>query len=376
MALINSKINDWILKKPTHIKDIFMMVYSPTSIDVISIDEKMLYRGVGYANKNDFIANEDDYGIALLNGLFKPRTRTELYFRPFDFIDGMETILDVVTHSKIDVTLFNNYGDRKLLKNMFPYLIGWDKTSDEMNYVVNCLYDNIYECISNNYYKWKNLYKSCVLEFNPLWNVDGTEETTRTLEQDGTIQNKKRGSDSIAHDETNQYKRTGTDATKHTGTNTNVKSGTETVDSFEETTQANSGNDVETLAKTTTESATFYDAERNTKANGLRIETSNDKTDTTTHNTTDTETIDLTDTTTHNTTDSETKDIDTLTSYNNDDTMTRDLLDTERILLKRYGNIGVTTTTKLLNEFREYVNFNLGKIIAHDIANSISEYIY
>jgi hypothetical protein len=51
-------------------------------------------------------------------------------------------------------------------------------------------------------------------------------------------------------------------------------------------------------------------------------------------------------------------------------------LDTERISKERHGNIGVTTTTKLLSEFREYVNFNIMDIVAKDIVNTITEGVY
>lgn len=375
MALFRNNISEWILKQPKKIRDIYFMVYSPTMYEYYSINDTMLIRSLGYADRTEFENNEDEYGIYLIDDIFKSRTRAEMpYFEPFKFVNG--NLLNNVMYSKLDAYLFSNYGNKPLNMSMFPFLIGWDNTFDELSYVSNMIKQHLYTCLNANYYKWKNLVKSCMLEFNPLWNVDGVEETTRTLEQDGTIQNQKRGNDAVAHDESNQYKKTGTITDKKTGTETNLKSGTESTDVTNETVEENSGTDTETLSKTTTESSTWYDTEKSTKVNGLKTTTSNENDSLTTHNVTDRLTHDVTDLTTNNTTDTDTKDIDITTTYNNNDTMTRDLLDTERIILERHGNIGVTTTTKLLTEFREYVNIRVINIIAKDIANYIGEVVY
>lgn len=376
MALINQKA--WIDKRPKQIKDIIYMMYdynhgTYTSMYYsVNLDGNTLANSLGYRSSVEFDNNEDEYGKSLKE-LFFNYLQTPIYFNPLPF---ETTYPNPRAYTQADMSLYTLYGERKLNNKMFPYLEKWDATPQDYQYMYNQIRFNVCNCIRQNYYKWKNLLKSCLLEFNPLWNVDGTEETTRTLEQDGTIQNQKRGNDAVAHDESNQYKKTGTITDKKTGTETNLKSGTESTDVTNETIQENSGTDTETLSKTTTESTTWYDTEKSAKVNGLKVTTSNDNDSLTTHNVTDRLTHDVTDLTTTNTTDTDTKDIDITTTYNNNDTMTRDLLDTERILLERHGNIGVTTTTKLLTEFREYVNINLLKIIVHDIANYIGEGVY
>ena len=364
-------------KCPKTIKDSYFMLFNyrdymplyAQTIYTYKINEDIIKKAMHFYSDEDY----DEYDSGLISSFFTEGHNQFHYFNPFPFSWGH---VNPVEYTQTDVSLITNYGQRKLLKSMFDDLIGWDATEGEFQYVRDCIIQNIINSINQHYYKWKNLYKSCVLEFNPLWNVDGNEETTRTLEQGGTIQNQKRGNDLVAHDESNQYKKTGTVTDKKTGTETNLKSGTESTDVTNETVEENSGTDTETLSKTTTESSTWYDTEKSTKVNGLKVTSSSKNDSLTTHNVTDKLTHDVTDLTTNNTTDTDTKDIDITTTYNNNDTMTRELLDTERIMLKRQGNIGVTTTTKLLTEFREYVNLNLGKVIAHDIANDISEGVY
>lgn len=59
-------------------------------------------------------------------------------------------------------------------------------------------------------------------------------------------------------------------------------------------------------------------------------------------------------------------------NYGSTNTETKNLLDSETITLERHGNIGVTTTTKLLTEYREYSTFDLWKYITHEIITQIT----
>lgn len=36
-------------------------------------------------------------------------------------------------------------------------------------------------CVRSNAYKWEKLYKTTLLEYNPIWNVDGTETETHDI---------------------------------------------------------------------------------------------------------------------------------------------------------------------------------------------------
>lgn len=377
MALINQKA--WIKKRPKQIKDIIYMMYQyngggyTSNYYSVNLNSNLLAHALGYQSVVEFDANEDVYGKSLKELFFSYLPYSVYHFNPLPFQVGYP---NPRVYTQADISLYTLFGERTINPNMFPYLETWDGTREDYEYIYNQIIGNVCACIRQNYYKWKNMLKSCLLEFNPLWNVDGTEETTRTLEQDGTVVNAKRGTDSSAHDETNRLVKTGSDTNKKSGNDIIAKTGTEDFDATNESTTQNSGTDVEILARTTTESTTFYDAERNTKNNGLKVATGESKDERSTYNLSDTTTYDSTNTLTHNTTDAETKDHDTINTYNTDDTMTRDLIDTEIILHERHGNIGVTTTTKLLTEFREYVSINLLKLIVHDIANYISLEVY
>ena len=346
----------------------------------------------------------------------------------------------------ITACLYDNYGERYLLHKYFEMYSSWDGSVNDYNWLYKLMDTDVKTCIKKNRYKWGNLMKSCMLEFNPLWNVDGEEITTRTLEQDGTITLRKRGTETDSEDVDATISRTGTDTDKKTGTETSAKTGTEANVTDEETVDSKTG--TETSAKTgaeqitydteekkdidgseatthkkaitneesvtTTESTEYFETKKNVETGsdddnvdtleyspdradtltktGTETTSFNNRQDQTTYNTTDTVTHDgeetttyntqeqtthnTTDTVTHNTQDTEERTVDRTTTHNTDDTTTRDLLDTERTTFERHGNIGVTTTTALLTEFREYVNFNIIDVIAHDIANAITESVY
>lgn len=125
------------------------------------------------------------------------------------------------------------YGERELM----PFIE--ERTNGVLMYVNQTLLANRY--------KYQHLYELYTAEYNPIWNVDGTETITKT------------GSETD----------TGTETTTRTGTDTNEASGTDT------------GQD----AVTTYDSATHKDTVKDTETYG--------RTDTLTHNTTDERTPDL-----------------------------------------------------------------------------------
>lgn len=330
-----------------------------------------------------------------------------------------------VNQCMLSQLMYDNFGERKIQDKYKKDISTWDASIDDYMSIVSNMKLAINAVYHNNIYKWCNLMKSCILEFNPLWNVDGTETTTRTLEQDGTETRTKTG--------TETDKTTGTETTARTGTETDKKTGsvddTMSDDYFDELdgsdaiaktgteTTTYNGSELDTLSgsdsttqsgtimhgtqKTTTESATFYDTEKvtdtyNTPTTTLYgksdTKTFNNRSDAITHNTTDTTTYgkkttssrtvnkdttyNVTDTLTHNTEDELTHNTTNQTTHNTTDALLRDLLDTERITKERQGNIGVTTTTKLLQEFRDYVNFNVMDVIVKDVVNAITEGVY
>lgn len=289
--------------------------------------------------------------------------------------------------------IYDNFKDRKILDKYIADFDIWEGTEDDYNYIHAIISHDVQNCIIKNRYKWGNLMKSTALDFNPLWNVDGVDEIVRTLERDGTESRAKTGTETDAKTGTETNSKTGTERDAKTGTETTTRTGTETTGYNGRELNTLSGSDSTTQTgtithgtqKTTTESNTFLDTEKvtdtfNTPTTTLYGKSDQksfmDRSDTLTLNTTDTLTHDTTDTITHGTTDTLTHaTTDTLT-HNTNDVLTLDTVDTERTRHERHGNIGVTTTTKLLEEFREYVNFSIMDIVAHDIVNTITEGVY
>ena len=330
----------------------------------------------------------------------------------------------------LTANLYNSYGERYLLSKYFEYYEKWDGDTSDFYWLINQLNADVKYCVQSNRYKWGNLMRSCLEEFDPLYNVDATEETTRTLEQDGTVSNqksgtetsKKTGTETSAKSGTETSARTGTEQTvtdeetadRKTGTETSAKTGAEQIsyDTEEKTdydgSEATTHQKAETTTEsvTTTESSTFFDTKKTQDVGAANdnvdtLEYSNDRADTlsktgtettsfdnrqdqTTYNTTDTITHDNEVTTTHNTQDQLTHNTTDQLTHNTTDQLThnttdlesRDLLDTEHILHRRYGNIGITMSTQLLESFRNFVNYNLIDIVAHDIANYITQGVY
>lgn len=270
-----------------------------------------------------------------------------------------------------------------------------------------------------NQEKYKKLFDAMTLEFNPLWNVDGVEETVRTLERDGTIQNAKSGNDAIAksgydslaktgtvtdaESGTTETAHTGTITTTDTGTDTTIYTGTETNTRNGSRTNSKTGGKTTTESESTTDSQSFLNVKKTvesytdgvsipdgeidteTYTNLADVKTFNQRQDQETKNlsnmqtnaNTDTTTHGKSDTTTHNTTDTQNYNSTDTTTYNSNNTETIDTLDTERITHERHGNIGVTTTTKLLSELVDYAQyFNYVDIVAKDLINAICEGVY
>ena len=259
----------------------------------------------------------------------------------------------------ITAYIYDHFKERVMLDKYSDEFYKWNESTDFTIYV-EMIKNSISQTLVSNREKYKKLYYSMIAEFNPLWNVDGTETTERELRQTGTIEDSKTGSETT--------ERAGDVTTEKTGTETDRKTGTEDTATTGTDATAHTGTNSTLTANTTYDSTTMYDKERTTDTLNTTDTTTHNTTDTLTHNTTDTLTHNTTDTTTHNTTDTLTHD-----TVNNNE---RDLLDTETIRVTRQGNIGVTTTTKLLTEFREYADFSFIDIVARDIVNTITFMTY
>ena len=120
----------------------------------------------------------------------------------------------------------------------------------------------------SNYLKYQHLHDLFIAEYNPIWNVDGTETTTRNLTDNKTTS------------------AGGTDTTTHNTTDARTTSNTETLNTSD--------------ARTTSNTETLNTSDARTTSNTETLNTSDART------TSNTETLNNTDTTTYNTTDSKT----------------------------------------------------------------------
>ena len=303
--------------------------------------------------------------------------------------------------------IFNFFKERRLFYDwIFENIDSFEE--DDLDYYYDYLRNKILQLFLANNYKYKGLYESTILDFNPLYNVDAYEEIDRKLDQDGTVNTKDTGTDTYKKtgNETNTKSgtdtdsHTGTDTMKHTGTDTNVESGTDTnahtgtqgiSEEYDSLKQSN-GDGFDTGSVTTSNSSTFYDSDKTIKHAENSETTDDSKSSTTTFNDTNTETknltdqrttnledkrtvslqdrktLNITDATTHNTTDTNTKNLNSL--------MTKDLTDTEKTIIRRFGNIGVTQSTQLLENYRNFVTFNFLNIVAKDVIETLSYSVY
>lgn len=195
----------------------------------------------------------------------------------------------------LDLNFADRVINRLVERNDFTSLLLWVQKKIKLN-------------VLTNIYKYSRLYETTVLEYNPLWNVDGVEERT--------VNRSKSGNDTDTYNENNTNTKTGTEAT------------------------ATTGSDTTTTQKTTFDSSTFNDTDKNTLI----------------HNTTDT--------TTHNTTDTNRHTGTKGNIFENEEEETE--------TLERHGNIGVTKSTELIDSQRLTVNYSYIENVVHDIVNTFT----
>ncbi len=288
-----------------------------------------------------------------------------------------------VDNSVLDISYFGNHSGSKFCSPLVKVLL-------EDGEVPSASRETIAKIIVSKYFRnWKALWDTNVAVYDPLNNYDITEEREleatkdETKETDGTM--RRTGTDTLAHgriesteysdseDETVEYGKTDTtthgkqtsDALLHgenetvthgkTTSDNTFRFGFNTVDSpaptdresigESGTTQtAHSGTDTRTIG----ESGTTRVAESG--EDSTSIEKSGDRT--VTNSGSDTQTKNLTDT--------------------NDVTETIDHDASETETTHRYGNIGVTTTQKLMQEERELWLWNYFEQIFSDLDRELA----
>ena len=264
--------------------------------------------------------------------------------------------------------------------------------------------------MEKNRYKFDNLYRTTIQDYNPIDNYDRTEETDITLNGNNsntTISestNVKTGSETDNTTGSITNTKTGSETDNTTGSIANTKSGNtelakigsiteETMDSGTEThtqnvntestnqTRAfNSGLIDTSKSKTATPTANTdilsFDNRKNLKSTGYNgykeTETYNDISDVSTYD-------NLNQVTTYNVTDTSTHNMKRETTFNNvtdanNQTSTAEgtVSNTTKTTSKIHGNIGVTTTAQMLEGERELSEFDFIDVVYHTVIGELS----
>lgn len=204
-----------------------------------------------------------------------------------------------------------------------------------------------------HYKEWEDLEETLYYEYNPIWNVDGTEVEERDLnnkhKRTGTDTVNASGKDSIQLSGSDAVANTGDDTVKNSGTDTNTRTGN--VTNVREVVGYNESNYAPAEKNTET-----YNSVADATVHGLQQKTEYGSTATTTYGRKDETTYGRQDQTTYNTTD--------------------DIDDTGTITRIRQGNIGVTKTQDLIQSQRDIVQFNVTDFIIRQFKRKFCVMVY
>lgn len=298
------------------------------------------------------------------------------------------SINDINTFARLFLRKYRNYKMNFYPYVNYKYLIGnreYNYTDDFSNWwkeMYNNMAFDIVDLINNNRRKYERYYNVITKEYEPLWNVDGTE--TRTLSHEGenadTIQRSSTSNGSISTTFTD-FLKTNTKSLSDTLEKAGIETDTRTLDTvltyagMEE--NILSGDEKHDNYVTTFNSDTHYDSSgekisfdnrKDTKqfTNRTDSNTGTDTLDKTFDNRIDTHTLSETDT--ESQTGSKT-DTQTNSSLGTDTSSgSNSYEDTENTT--RQGNIGVTSSQNLFNQELELVSkLVIYDSMAYDIAS-------
>ena len=265
--------------------------------------------------------------------------------------------------------------------------------------------------MEKNRYKFDNLYRTTIQDYNPIDNYDRTEETNVAVDGNNsntTISestNVKTGSETDNTTGSISNTKTGSETDNTTGSISNTKSGnTElaktgsmTEESMDSGTETHTQNvNTETTAQTRTfnsglidtaksKTATptantdilSFDNRKNLKSTGYNgykeTETYNDITDVSTYDNLNHQTThNVTDTSTYNNLKRETTFNDVTDTNNQTSTAEGTVSNTTKTTSKIHGNIGVTTTAQMLEGERELSEFDFIDVVYHTVIGELS----
>ena len=237
----------------------------------------------------------------------------------------------------INQDYYYSHSGSKIVSPLVDYFL------DDVGKLTNNGCYSLARIIVNDYKtNWDKIYKVLTIDYSPIENYDLTEESTdsRSHTSDHT------GTDGTTH--------TGTDTTAHTGEDTTTDGGTigttNTIkDATEKTVNGIAGfNTQDEFSKDTSSTKTVNQVVQNDEKRNLTGSTKYGKTET--------NTLDTTDNTTYNSTIKET--------------------DSESHSLHRHGNIGVTTSQRMIESELVLRKKNFFEIVFSDIDRLLTLSIY
>lgn len=284
--------------------------------------------------------------------------------------DNNETFIDIVG---VEGLMLMKYGTLDITE----LLIGDTDTESYNNIQSMCTRFNTI-INKRKYQRMKNV---MVMEYNPLWNVDGTTTTERTTnsENNETSENNTQKSGEVENNRTTheEFNRKTNDSDNrgivNTSTNTNTHTNTEKNVSLNLDGAFNPQGDNDTVSNGNINLTNNLNSlvTNNAKVDGVQSgniidasEQSEESTDTYTHQSQSLKADNYTDNN------------DTFTSESSDiisesGTVSRTDETTENETVSRQGNIGVTSSQQLFKEEIEVAKINLYHIIAEDLKNAI-----
>lgn len=265
--------------------------------------------------------------------------------KPFINATGIEYLNDYFTNYRsIDtMMLLNRYPDKELI----PLC----EDSEKRDIIINAV-------LYVNDYKYRNLYRTTIQNYNPIENYDRMEEgsisdsmtKTGTEQRNGTLSNTRSNNQNLTNTKSGSEKQT----------TTNNLTNTESIGQEKSTT--------ENGVKAFNDTDTYADDTKTTTTNNAR-ENSSTSTGTVENETTFTDRTDSTRGTLSETENGTTT--DTLSFTNRKDENVRSF-NNYRI----HGNIGITTNAQLLEGERRLSYFAFMEIVYNDIINEITRGVW
>lgn len=273
------------------------------------------------------------------------------------------------TAASLDGFIRRLHGNREIYDDLLEYN---SAHHEDPNGTRQNVIDIVDAHLALNAYKYRHLWDLYVAEYNPLWNVDGSEKIIRDRNNTGTQDMQASGHDDFTKSGTEQNAKSGYDSVTKSGSESESKSGTDTTTRNGSIDEQNGG-DI-TTGRTTFDSATFLGTEKKedtidkeTTYTDLEDETEYNS-DVTTSFTNRKDQTDYNSTETLSFTNRKDK-----TDYGRKDTRTDNLNEHEVTEHIRGGNIGVTMTQQMEDaELNWALRFRLLEMICADIANAIS----